>query len=332
MSSRFDPRDSSDRASGEASSGRRRGAPGRSVVLLERGAHPRFAIGESSSPLANVLLDEISREFDLPAIRPLSKWGSWRRERPEAGVRPQEGVHLLPPRLRERRFERSGSAKSALCRREPEDEVADTHWYRADFDHFLMRQARTSGPEYIDRVDLRRFEESPSGIEIEGSRLGRPWLSMPISASTPPDLADSWPGPSDSRRGSKASGDPCPLLAFRRRRRLDEMRSSELSASPYPADDAALHHVFDGGWIWVLRFSNGIVSAGCAVTGSLAAELRLSEGDSAWARLLSRLPTVREEFSAARPVLPGCIRRPSPFAPASRRAGGGPSSRPRRPS
>ena len=33
---------------------------GRSVVLLERGKHPRFAIGESSTPLANLLLEELS--------------------------------------------------------------------------------------------------------------------------------------------------------------------------------------------------------------------------------------------------------------------------------
>ncbi len=47
---------------------------------------------------------------------------------------------------------------------------------------------------------------------------------------------------------------------------------------PYPIDDAALHHVFDGGWMWVLRFGNGVTSAGIAVTESLAMELRLSDG------------------------------------------------------
>jgi len=31
-------------------------------------------------------------------------------------------------------------------------------------------------------------------------------------------------------------------------------------APPYPVDDAALHHVFDGGWMWVLRFAHGVTS------------------------------------------------------------------------
>ena len=43
--------------------------PGRSVVLLERGRHPRFAIGESSTPLANLLLEELADRYDLPRLR-----------------------------------------------------------------------------------------------------------------------------------------------------------------------------------------------------------------------------------------------------------------------
>src|SRR5687767_2874897 len=55
---------------------------GRSVILLERGRHPRFAIGESSTPLANLLLEELARRYDLPRLLPFAKWGSWRREYP----------------------------------------------------------------------------------------------------------------------------------------------------------------------------------------------------------------------------------------------------------
>src|SRR6185369_8739437 len=55
---------------------------------------------------------------------------------------------------------------------------------------------------------------------------------------------------------------------------------------PFPLDDAALHHVFDEGWMWVLRFGNGVTSAGVAVTDALAEELRLAEGEGAWHRLL----------------------------------------------
>src|SRR5262249_55772184 len=64
-------------------------------------------------------------------------------------------------------------------------------------------------------------------------------------------------------------------------------------------DDAAVHHVFPGGWIWVLRFNNGITSAGVAATDALAADLRLADGAAAWDRLLQRLPEVRNQFAGA---------------------------------
>ena len=55
---------------------------GKSVVLLERGQHPRFAIGESSTPLANLLLEELCDRYDLGQVRALSKWGTWQRQHP----------------------------------------------------------------------------------------------------------------------------------------------------------------------------------------------------------------------------------------------------------
>src|SRR5205823_14263731 len=55
---------------------------GRSVVLLERGRHPRFAIGESSTPLANLLLEELAQRYGLPRLSSLAKWGSWQKAYP----------------------------------------------------------------------------------------------------------------------------------------------------------------------------------------------------------------------------------------------------------
>jgi FADH2 O2-dependent halogenase len=56
--------------------------------------------------------------------------------------------------------------------------------------------------------------------------------------------------------------------------------------------------VFDGGWIWVLRFNNGLTSAG------VAGQLRLEGGEAAWDQLVDRLPAVKEQFAGARAELP----------------------------
>jgi len=47
------------------------------VALLERGRHPRFAIGESSSPLAGILIEQLADRYDLPRLKPLAAFGAF---------------------------------------------------------------------------------------------------------------------------------------------------------------------------------------------------------------------------------------------------------------
>src|SRR5678809_1232909 len=74
---------------------------GRSVLLVESGRHPRFAIGESSTPLANLLLEELARRYDLPALLPFTKWGSWQRTHPEIACGLKRGFSFFHHRFGE---------------------------------------------------------------------------------------------------------------------------------------------------------------------------------------------------------------------------------------
>ena len=72
---------------------------------------------------------------------------------------------------------------------------------------------------------------------------------------------------------------------------------TEMDANtPFPVDDAAVHHIFDGGWVWVLRFNNGVTSAGVVASSDVARELGLSEGEPAWQRVLDRVPALQKQF------------------------------------
>src|SRR5436305_3145262 len=77
---------------------RRRGL---SVLLLERGTHPRFAIGESTSPLTNLLLEQIARRYELPRLMPLTEYGKWLRAYPEIGCGLKRGFSFYAHRAGE---------------------------------------------------------------------------------------------------------------------------------------------------------------------------------------------------------------------------------------
>jgi len=289
---------------------------GRSVVLLERGSHPRFAIGESSSPLANLLLEELADRYDLPRIRPLSAWGTWQRTYPQVGCGLKRGFTFYGHEAGKPFRGAPDRSDQLLVAASPNDEVADTHWYRPDFDGFLAREAAAEGAEYLDRTAIAAITPGASGFDIEASRAGRALrlrARFVIDASGPG-------GALHQAFGLASTAFPdLPLTEglfthFENVRRLEEMGILPATGTPpYPPDDAALHHVFDGGWIWVLRFHNGVTSAGVAATPALARQLRLSEGAPAWRRLLDRLPTVRDQFANARPTLPFVHRPRLPF-------------------
>jgi FADH2 O2-dependent halogenase len=275
------------------------------VTLIERGRHPRFAIGESSTPLANLLIEEIADRYDLPRLRALSKWGSWQRERPEVAGGLKRGFTFLFHRAGERFADDGHHARQLLVAASPHDEIGDTHWYRPDFDHALVRDAEAGGVVYLDATQLDRVREEDSGIVLEGSRGGR---GLRIRARFLIDAS----GP----RGflNRALGlQPAALqwlpptqglyTHFEGVERWDRVAPSA-ETPPYPVDAAALHHVFDGGWIWVLRFNNGITSAGAALIDPAAAALHAEEGAPAWDRLLATLPSVRDQFRGARARIP----------------------------
>jgi FADH2 O2-dependent halogenase len=274
---------------------------GRTVVLVERGRHPRFAIGESSTPLANLLLEELADRYDLPRIRVFSKWGTWQRSRPEVRGGLKRGFTFFFHQPGEHFSDDLDHERQLLVAASPHDDIGDTHWYRPDFDQNLVREAEAAGAIYLDHTDIDQVAFDSDRATLEGNRLGQPVrvvASFVVDASGPRGLL------------SRALTLPAPPLRwlpptqglyshFENVTRWDALRPA--TGRPYPADDAALHHVFPGGWIWMLRFNNGITSAGAAVTSAVASGFSRT---SLWDELLEGLPSVREQFRDARPVAP----------------------------
>jgi FADH2 O2-dependent halogenase len=272
---------------------------GRSVVLIERGRHPRFAIGESSTPLANLLLEELCDRYGLERVRPLSKWGTWQRRYSGVAGGLKRGFSFYRHELGEPFRDGENHDRQLLVAASPHDDIADTHWYRPDVDHFLVKEAASAGAEYLDEVELTAMRTDARGAVLEGRRQGQPVqirARFVIDASGPRgflhralDLGEralQWLPPTQAL-----------FTHFSGVGRWDRtVAVGELP--PFPVDLAALHHVFPGGWIWVLRFNNGITSAGAALTDALASSIDISV-EGAWDRLLSRLPSVARQFQDA---------------------------------
>ena len=149
---------------------------GRRVAMIERGRHPRFAIGESSTPLANLLLEELADRYELPRIRPFSKWGTWQRARPEVAGGLKRGFTFFFHRPGEPFTDDREHGRQLLVAASPRDEVGDTHWYRPDFDQALAHEAESEGTIYLDETRLERIRDDG---DPRGARRDRQWPIRP---------------------------------------------------------------------------------------------------------------------------------------------------------
>jgi FADH2 O2-dependent halogenase len=275
------------------------------VVVIERGRHPRFAIGESSTPLANLLLEELADRYGLSRIRPFSKWGTWQRERPDVAGGLKRGFTFFFHQFGNSFADEPDRANELLVAASPRDEIGDTHWYRPAFDHALVREVEAAGAIYLDETTLHRVSAHASNISLEGVRNGR---TLQINTRFLIDAS----GPRGFLHRTLGLEEVLPRWLphthglyshFQNVERWDRLNAAA-EPPPYARDDAAVHHVFPGGWIWVLRFNNGITSAGAALIDGRAVEIRAADGAPSWARLLKRLPSVHEQFRASNATMP----------------------------
>ena len=280
---------------------------GYDVLLLERGTHPRFAIGESSTPLANLSLERLAARYGLADCYQLAAHGRWVET--HAGVR--RGLKRGFTFYRHHPGAAPGDARLAeerlLVAASPTDYVADSHWLRADVDHHFVRQAVDAGVDYRDRVEVTEARIDDDGVEIRAGRAGENFdvrADFVIDASGPGGfLARQLSIPSGLGRTRTRAGI---VFSHFEGVRLASEVAPHFPPGPYPDDWAAVHHLIDEGWMYSLRFDHGVTSAGFVLSPRGAASLPANarSADEKWTALLDRYPTIAAAFGDARPVMP----------------------------
>ncbi|MDQ6871518.1 MAG: FAD-dependent monooxygenase, partial [Gemmatimonadota bacterium] len=285
---------------------------GYDVVLLERGRHPRFAIGESSTPLANLSLERIAARYGLTDCYHLATHGRWLEHFPELRRGLKRGFTYYRHHPGQPFANRGFESERLLVAASPHDSLSDTHWLRADVDDHFVREAVVAGVHYRDRAELTSAEFGQDSVRLTVHRNGTPFevrAKFIIDASGPGGFLArqlSIPSGLDGMETNSA-------IVFSH---FDGVRMMKdvvpgMPKGPYPDDWAAVHHVIDEGWMYSLRFDDGVTSAGFLLTPRGTSSLKAghdTDAASLWRELLRRYPTLDDAFADATPLMPVAFR------------------------
>lgn len=278
------------------------------VALIERSRHPRFAIGESSTPLANLMLESLATTYDLPWLTTFSKYGPWKRRHADVACglkrgftffRHTPGVHFQPT---------TDNANALFVEASPNDERGDTHWYRADFDAHLADRAVDAGVIYFDQTVIKTIAHA-NGWHLSATC---PEGDFSLDAGFVVDATGACGALAnaigletvDSGMRTSSYG----LYGHFRyvlpwEQILDELGGASARAC-FSADASALHHIIDGGWMWVLRFDNGITSAGFSLDPREHVASDAVSPEAQWRALVTAYPSIDRQFRGAQATMP----------------------------
>lgn len=225
---------------------------GHSVAMIERGSHPRLAIGESLVPTSSLWFWVLGHTYDVPEIRTLAHLDSvCHNVAPTSGVK--RGFGYVYHRDGQTRLE-PAEASHFVGAKQPV--FRESQLYRPDVDHYLVRAAQRHGVVYRDRTAVTGVEIDDDGVRLtldDGSELTARYLIDGTGRNSV--LAD--------RDGLR--DEPCRLrhssrTIFTHARDVApfEDLAPETESTRWSAgwSEGTLHHVFDGGWFWVIPFDN----------------------------------------------------------------------------
>lgn len=278
---------------------------GYDVLLLEKGQHPRFALGESATPLTTYYFEKFSKQYEIPELKSLSEYSMMKKET-SLNCGPKELFYYMPHKLDETPV-KDKIAKDEIV---VQTRTVDLQYDRADLDHYLTKLSQKYGSEYIDNITVKhvlfnedlvlvKAEKDKQDFEFKGKFIidstgFQSLLSKQMDLKIPGEKLDL---PLNSRSI---------FTHFTGVKDLEAVLGNNENFNeemPVHRRRGTQHHFFDGGWYWFIPFDNGVTSVGLCLDNEMY-PMNEKTGEQEFKEFTDRLPIVKELLSEADNKMP----------------------------
>jgi FADH2 O2-dependent halogenase len=273
------------------------------VVVLEEGEHPKFAIGESTIPEFTLRMRLAALRFEVPELSHLTNFYDIRNhlgsshgvKRAFSFLHHEEGREQVP-----RHSIQVPTMHPPLG--------PDAHLFRQDVDAHYLAVAIRYGVKIVQRVKVGHIDAGSRETCVRTERHGefRSKYLIDAGGMRSPLAAALGLRENPTRYQTRSRAIYTHYIGVRPYDQVGGPRKAH--GLPYPLSQSTLHHLFDGGWMWIIPFNNHPRATNPLCSVGLLLDLDKfprQEGLSPEEELRSfiqRFPSVARQFERARPV------------------------------
>ncbi|MGC5660310.1 NAD(P)/FAD-dependent oxidoreductase [Micromonospora sp. WMMD723] len=273
------------------------------VVLLDAGTHPRFAVGESTIPYTSAMTRVIADRYDVPEIKPLASFQGIQRAISHNSGKKQNFGFVYH---REGQLQNPEEINQLVV---PTALRTESHLFRQDVDAYLYAVAVRHGARPLSGTRVAEIDIDPDrGVLLrthDGDRIRASYVVDASGHRSP--LVEQFglrEEPTRARHHSRSLFTH--MLGVRP---FDRSPTATLHRQPSPWHEGTLHHVFDGGWLWVIPFDNHRESTNPLCSVGLTLDPRRFPADDRSPQqefddFLHRFPEIAWQFTDAVAVRP----------------------------
>lgn len=275
---------------------------GLSTLLIEELAHPRFTIGESLIPETGVRLRILAEKHGVPEIGWIGSFHALRDN-----VSSACGVKRSFSFMYHRRGERHRATETNQLPTLTPPFGPDSHLFRQDTDAYLASMAVQYGADFKQQTRVTSVDFHPDGVSLQtaaGETLRASFLidggGMRSHMATQFGLRDAVP---------RFRTDTRALYSHFLGVKPADFLFDSAHGMPSPLGQATMHHIFDGGWIWIIPFGNHRDATNPLTSVGMMLDRRkypTPQGtpEEEFRRIIREYPTIARHFADARAIRP----------------------------
>jgi FADH2 O2-dependent halogenase len=271
---------------------------GLKVIVFEGGAHPKFAVGESMILETSETMRAMAELFDVPELAYFSS------ENYLAHIGTSHGVKRHFSYLHHSEGQPQSRQRSLQAVIPQRPHGYELHIHRQDSDYFLTSVAVRYGATVLQSTPVKDITLLPDGVEIVTNQ-GRTYEADFVVDA----------GGMRSLLAEKFGWRSRDLQAHTRTiftHMVDLPCYNQVGGShrdygiPFPVSEGTLHHIFHGGWLWVIPFNNHARSTNPLVSVGLQLDPRIHPlradltPEEEFFSFVERFPGIRQHFAGAR--------------------------------